>query len=63
MIIYGLLIYIGIKSAFPMAYFIFCTVGICFHLFTTLQNMAKEQQLRISVMNVVEIIESSLKDK
>lgn len=46
-----------------MAYFIFCTVGICFHLFTTLQNMAKEQQLRKSVMNVVEIIESSLKDK
>lgn len=63
MIIYGLLIYIGIKAAFPLAYHIFCTVGICFHLFTTLQNIAKEQQLRKSIMNVVEIIESSLKDK
>ena len=46
MIIYGLLLYIGIKSAFPMPYFIFCTIGICFHLFSTLQSIEKEQKIK-----------------
>lgn len=45
MIIYGLLLYIGIKAAFPMPYFIFCTIGICFHLFSILQSIAKKKQI------------------
>ena len=50
MIIYGLLIYIGIKAAFPMPYFIFCTIGICFHLFSTLQSIEKEHQIKECIL-------------
>lgn len=52
MIIYGLLLYIGIKAAFPMPYFIFCTIGICFHLFSTLQSIEKEHQIKECIIGV-----------
>ena len=57
MIIYGLLLYIGIKAAFQIPYFIFCSIGICFHLFSTLQSIEKEQKIKGCIIGLAKQID------
>lgn len=65
MIVYGLLIYLGVKACFPMWYFIVCTVGICFSIFKSFNNFllkAKFEKLIEDTIETLEDMEKSLNE-